>query len=84
MGLGFNSCEKEELEVAGEIPGMGNSDDKLEAEVYDFHEDLVLSTIIGVGDKSKSASVDDVVIEGVAQGSGDQVIVVLTIKNTLH
>ena len=80
LGLVFNSCEK--IEVSGDIPGMGNSGGKLEAQKYDFNEDLGFSTIIGVGDNLKSASDDDVVIEGVAQGSGGEwVIVTLTITN---
>ncbi|BAX78713.1 hypothetical protein [Labilibaculum antarcticum] len=82
LGLGFNSCEKEKSELAGEIPGMGNAVGELEVEKYDFHEDLVFSPIIGVGDNLKSASFDEVVIEGVAQGSGDEVVVTLTITNT--
>lgn len=81
IGLGFNSCEKEKIEVAGEIPGMGNSGGVLEATVYDFHEDLVLSSIVGVGDELKSTSDDEVHIEAVAQGSGDNVVITLTITN---
>ena len=80
LGLGFNSCEK--TEVAGDIPGMGNSSGKLEAVAYDFNEDLVFSPIIGVGENLKSASADDVVIEGVAQGSGYWVVINFTITNT--
>ncbi|WP_282037909.1 hypothetical protein [Saccharicrinis aurantiacus] len=80
IGLVFNSCNKEKLEVAGEIPGMGDSAGTLEAQEYSFHQDLTLGKITGVGDVMKSIS-NDVVIEGVAQGSGDLVTITLTITN---
>jgi hypothetical protein len=80
LGYGSISCERK-IEVAGEIPGMGNSVGKLEATAYDFHEDLVFSPIIGVGENSKSDPVDRVTIEGVAQGSGRYVMVTFTITN---
>jgi hypothetical protein len=81
LGLGLNSCQKEKFDVPGEIPGMGNSAGKLEATKYDFHEDLVFSPINGVGEKNRKSASDDVVIEGVAQGSGMMVVVTFTIKN---
>ena len=85
----FVACQEDDTnrkETAGNIQGMGNAGGELQAEVYDFHEGLVFSEISGVGNTELAASLksesDGIVITGSTQGSGDQVIVELTIENT--
>lgn len=81
----FTACQKEkvEMEEAGEIPGMGNAGGELEATPYAFHEDLQIGDLTGVGSYLKSGASDvDVVIQGVAQGSGEEVIVTFEITNS--
>ena len=80
VGIGFAGCER--IEQPGEIPGMGNAGGELKATAYEFNEDIVFGNITGVNTYLKSTKSDDVIIEGVAQGAGDQVIVTLEITNT--
>lgn len=77
------SCEK--IEKPGNIPGMGNAPGELQAEKYEFHEDLTISSFKGVGEvvALKSAQEDDLTYnyDEVQHGSGDQVILEVTITN---
>ncbi|WP_430813428.1 hypothetical protein [Carboxylicivirga sp. RSCT41] len=82
--LAFVSCEKEEQKEAGNIPGMGNAGGELQAEEYVFHQDLLLGAITGYEGTSSAARLkaDYLKIEGMAQGSGEQVKVTVEITNT--
>jgi len=81
----FISCEKDkdQEEIPGQIPGMGNAGGELQAESYDFHKDLTFGEIKGLGSNSAQSNLktDYLEITGNAQGSGDQVQVELTIIN---
>ena len=79
------SCEK--IEKAGEIPGMGDAGGELSATPYTFNSDLTLGEFVGVSPSNlKSAEETEeltiVNINALPQGSGDQVIVEVTIENT--
>ncbi len=85
----FVACQDDETkskETPSNIPGMGNAGGELQAESYEFNEDLTFDEIVGIGatelaESLKSTTSDDVVITGSAYGSGDQVVVTLTITN---
>ncbi|WP_289054493.1 hypothetical protein [Carboxylicivirga marina] len=80
----MQSCIKDDIGEAGNIPGMGNAGGELQAEAYEFHQDLILGTITGYDGTSSVAHLksDFLEIVGTAQGSGDQVKVELSITNT--
>ncbi|MCT4588201.1 MAG: hypothetical protein N4A71_10295 [Carboxylicivirga sp.] len=80
----LQACQKDgDIGEAGNIPGMGNAGGELQAETYDLHEDLTLGVIKGLGSIGQEARLksDDLVVNGMAQGSGQQVSVVLEIMN---
>lgn len=81
--LMVTACEKKHIEEPGNIPGMGNTGGKLQAEAYEFHEDLSFAPLMGVDRNSQIAALksEGIVINGSAQGSGDQVILTLEISN---
>lgn len=86
--ISFVSCEKSDSkkEKPGQIPGMGNESGELQAEAYEFHQDLTFGTIEGVDVDTyvsalKSAKDELDVVIGEPQGSGDQVMIEVAITN---
>lgn len=81
--LMVTACEKKNIEEPGNIPGMGNTGGKLQAETYEFHEDLSFGSFVGADRNAQLAALksEDLTITGHAQGSGDQVIITLQITN---
>nr|WP_319398149.1 hypothetical protein [uncultured Carboxylicivirga sp.] len=83
--ISFSSCQKDAVEQPGNIPGMGNTEGELQTKAYSFHQDLTFGDMTGVSKFSTSSllkSTSDLIIVGSAQGSGDQVMIELTITNT--
>ena len=86
--ISFVSCEKSDSkkEKPGQIPGMGDEGGELNAEPYDFHEDLTFGTLAGVDVDThvsfvKSTKDELDVVIGEPQGSGDQVMIEIEITN---
>ena len=86
--ISFVSCEKSDSkkEKPGQIPGMGNAGGELQAEAYEFHQDLTFGTNEGVDVDThvsvlKSAKDGLEVVIGEPQGSGDEVMIEIEITN---
>lgn len=86
MSFGFFACER--IEKPGNIPGMGDTPGTLQAEKYEFNEGLSFSSFTGISNNStssilKSTATDEIIyeFEEFTQGSGDQVVLKVTITN---
>ncbi|MBS2097589.1 hypothetical protein [Carboxylicivirga linearis] len=80
--ISFVSCEKEAVEEPGNIPGMGYTDGSLEAQSYDFNDNLSFGEIRGVSSTSLSSVLKSTgTFDFKVFGSGDQIRVEITVTN---